>query len=230
VLFSICAAAWGQDASRVAPDPAQANSGPKRIFWIIPNHRTYPDGGPYKPLTTGQKFKIAQQEVLDPGTFVLAGFLAGIGQWSNDNPSFGQGAAGYARRYGTSYGDLAIGDYLTTAIFPSLLHQDPRYFRKGTGSFHSRLGHATKQIFWTRMDSGKYNFNYSEIGGNATAAAISNAYYPDYRTAGDTAKRFGIQIGLDMAGNILKEFWPDIARVAPGHKKGAAARSTNSTH
>jgi hypothetical protein len=207
----MCAAAWGQDASRAAPDPAQpANTQQKRILWIIPNHRTYPANAPYHPLTVGEKFKIAQHEVLDPGTFVLAGALAGIGQLSNSNPSFGQGAAGYARRYGTSYGDLAIGDYLTAAIFPSLLRQDPRYFRKGSGSAISRVGHAVKQICWTRMDSGRYMVNFSELGGNATAAAIANAYYPDYRTAGDTAQRFGIQVALDVAGNVLKEFWPDL--------------------
>jgi hypothetical protein len=206
----MCAALWGQSANRVAPDPAQPNTGPKRILWIIPNYRTYPADGQYHPLTTRQKFRIARQDSLDPGTFILAGFLSGVGQLSNQNPSFGQGAAGYARRYGTSYGDLLIGDYMTTAIFPSLLHQDPRYFRKGSGSAGSRLGHAVKQIFWTRKDSGGHTVNISELGGNAVAAGISNAYYPDYRTASDTAQRYSVQIGLDVAGNILKEFWPDM--------------------
>jgi hypothetical protein len=206
----MCGAVWGQDANRVAPDPVAANPVQKRIFWIIPNYRTYPTDGQYHSLTARQKFKIARQDVLDPGTFLMAGAIAGIGQLSNTNPSFGQGAAGYGRRYGTSYGDLAIGDFMTTAIFPSMLHQDPRYFRKGSGSAVSRLGHAVEQIFWTRMDSGRYMVNFSELGGNAAAAAISNAYYPDYRTAGDTAQRFGIQVGLDVAGNVLKEFWPDL--------------------
>jgi hypothetical protein len=197
----------------------------KRIFWIIPNYRTYPLNARYQPITTREKFKIAQQDVLDPGTFVMAGALAGIGQWSNTNPSFGQGAAGYARRYGTTYGDLAIGDYLTAAIIPSLIKQDPRYFRKGSGSGFSRLGHAVAQIFWTRMDSGKYMVNFSELGGNFAAAGIANAYYPDHRSMGDTAERFGMQVGIDVAGNILKEFWPDIAGVLPGgQKKGTAMR------
>jgi hypothetical protein len=214
------AVVWGQDASRAAPDPAAANPPQKRIFWIIPNHRTYPADAPYHPLTTREKFKIARQEVLDPGTFVMAGALAGIGQWSDTNPSFGQGTAGYARRYGTSYGDLAIGDYLTAAIVPSLIHQDPRYFRKGSGSAFSRVGHAVSQMFWTRMDSGRYFVNFSELGGNLAAAGIANAYYPDYRTLGDTAERYGIQIALDVAGNIIKEFWPDVqGKVQHHHKK-----------
>jgi hypothetical protein len=219
ISFCMCAVVWGQDASRVAPDPAAANTMHKRIFWIIPNYRTYPSDAQYHPLTAREKFRIARQDSLDPGTFALAGALAGIGQLNDTNPSFGQGAAGYGRRYGTSYGDLVIGDYLTVAILPTLLHQDPRYFRKGSGSTASRLGHAVKQIFWTRMDSGKYFVNFSELGGNAAAAAISNAYYPDYRTAGDTAERFGMQIGLDVAGNILKEFWPDINGRLHHHKK-----------
>jgi hypothetical protein len=224
ISLLICGAVWGQDASRVAPDPAQPQPAQGRILWIIPNHRTVPSTGPYHPLTTKEKFHLAQKEALDPGTFVLAGLLAGQGQWSNTNPSFGQGAAGYGRRYGTSYADLAIGDYMTTAIFPSLLHQDPRYFRKGSGSAYSRIGHAVTQIFWTRMDSGKYNVNYSELGGNAVAAGIANAYYPDRRTASDTAQRFGVQIALDVAGNVMKEFWPDLQGKLPGHKKNSASR------
>jgi len=215
----MCTALWGQSANRVAPDPAAANQSQGRLFWIIPNHRTHPADAPYHPLTTGEKFKIARQEVLDPGTFLLAGAIAGIGQWNNSNPSFGQGAAGYARRYGTSYGDLAIGDYLTGAIVPSLIHQDPRYFRKGSGSGFSRLGYAMRQIFWTRMDSGKYSVNFSELGGNLAASGIANAYYPDNRSWGDTVQRFGVQIGLDMAGNVLKEFWPDIQGKVQHHNK-----------
>jgi hypothetical protein len=93
-----------------------------------------------------------------------------------------------------------------------LLHQDPRYFRRGAGSGWSRLGYAMGQIFWTHKDSGGTQFNFSEIGGNATAVALSNLYYPDGRTAGQNLSRFGVQIADDMAGNILKEFWPDLRR------------------
>lgn len=203
-----------QQANRAAITPATpapaASGSSKRIFWIIPNYRTYPTMANYKPLTVREKFKIATQDSTDPGTFVLAAAFAGLGQLQNSNPSFGQGMEGYGHRFITSYADLAIGDYMTTAIYPSLLHQDPRYFRRGTGSFKSRLGYAVKQLFWTHNDSGARAFNYSEVAGNATAAAIANAYYPDNRTAGDTAVRFGMQMGLDAAGNILKEFWPDL--------------------
>jgi hypothetical protein len=193
-----------------APEPPEA--GHKRILWIIPNYRTFPSLKDYQPLTAAEKFKIAEQDTLDRGTFALAAGFAGLGQLTNANPSFGQGVAGYARYLGTSYGDFAIGNFMTEAIYPTLLHQDPRYFRRGTGSGVSRLGYAVKQIFWTHTDSGGGQFNFSEIGGNATAAAISISYYPDNRDAASAASKLGIQIALDTAGNILKEFWPDVAR------------------
>jgi hypothetical protein len=216
---------FAQDAARVAPDPAKSKPPEprdKRIFWIIPNYRTYPTTANYQPLTTREKFTIARQDALDPGTFALAAVFAGKDQLTNTNPSFGQGTAGYAHRFACSYGDWAIGDFMTGGIIPSLIHQDPRYFRLGQGGAFKRLGHAVGQIFWTRMDSGGHMFNFSEILGNSAAVAISNAYYPDGRTASDNVGRLGVQIGLDMAGNVLKEFWPDLHnKIAP--RKGNTA-------
>src|SRR3954453_17147024 len=101
---------------------------------------------------------------------------------------------------------------MTGGIFPSLLHQDPRYFRRGTGNTRSRLCYAMGQISLTHGDSGSTQFNFSEIVGNSTAVAISNLYYSDNRTASDAVSKLGIQIGFDMASNVLKEFWPDVAR------------------
>jgi hypothetical protein len=101
---------------------------------------------------------------------------------------------------------------MTEAIYPVILRQDPRYFRRGTGGAWSRLGYAAGQIFWTHTDSGHTQFNFSEVVGNSTAVAISNAYYPNNRTASDAASRLGVQLGVDVAANILKEFWPDINR------------------
>jgi hypothetical protein len=124
---------------------------------------------------------------------------------------------------GTSYADFVIGDYMTEAIYPSLLHQDPRYFRRGTGGGWSRLGYAMGQIFWTHSDNGaRGQFNFSEVLGNSTSVAISNAYYPDNRTAGEAAARLGSQLGVDMAANVLKEFWPEIERKVLRHKSDAA--------
>jgi hypothetical protein len=191
-------------------DPPQGES--KRILGIIPNYRTSPSLQNYEPLSSGEKFKIASQDSFDRGTVVLAGLFAGEGQLTNANKSFGQGAAGYGRYFGTSYADFVIGDYMTEGVFPTLLHQDPRYFRRGTGSGWSRLGYAVGQIFWTHADSGRSQFNYSEIIGNSTAVAISNAYYSDNRTAADAVSKLGMQLGVDMAANVLKEFWPELQR------------------
>jgi len=207
------------NASRAITPPAATPPPPsehKRILFIIPNYRTYPTLNPYVPISSGEKFKLAARDSFDPGTFLLAGVLGGLGQWNNSNPSYGQGAAGYGRYFGASYGDLVIGNFMTVGVFPSLLHQDPRYFRRGTGSTVSRIGYAVSQIFRTHNDSGRIQFNYSEIFGNATAAGISTAYRPDNRNMGDVASTWATQIGLDAVGNVLKEFWPDIQSKRPG--------------
>jgi hypothetical protein len=184
----------------------------KRIFGIIPNFRTSPSLLDYKPLTPKEKFEIATQDSFDRGTIALAALFAGESFLTNATPSFGQGTAGYTRYLGTAYADFVIGDYMTEAIYPTILHQDPRYFRRGSGSGWSRVGYAMAQIFWTHKDSGGRQFNYSEVIGNSTAVAISNAYYPDNRNASEAISKLSIQLGVDMASNILKEFWPDVNR------------------
>jgi len=184
----------------------------KRIFWIIPNYRTSPSLKDYKPITAREKFKIGEQDAFDPGTVVMAALFAGEGQITNAAPEFGQGVAGYARYFAASYADLAIADFMTESIYPTLLHQDPRYFRRGTGSGISRLGYAVGQIFWTHRDRGGSRFNFSEIGGNATSVAISSLYYSGSRDPSTALSKFGLQIGVDTISNILKEFWPDLNR------------------
>ena len=164
-------------------------------------------------MTAAEKFKIASQDAFDRGTVGLAALFGGEGLLTNANRSFGQGAAGFCRYFGASYGDFVIGDYMTEAVFPTLLHQDPRYFRRGTGSGWSRLGYAMGQIFWTHRDSGGTQFNYSEVIGNSTAVAISTSYYANKRTAADAVSGLGVQLGVDMAANVLKEFWPDLQRM-----------------
>ena len=184
----------------------------KRILGIIPNYRTSPSLTNYKPISAREKFVIATQDSFDRGTVILAAAFAGEGQLTNANRSFGQGAAGYGRYFGTSYADFVIGNYMTEAIFPAILHQDPRYFRRGSGSGWSRLRYAIVQTFWTHSDSGRMQFNYSEIIGNSTAVAISNAYYVDNRDAADALTKLGTQIGVDIAANVLKEFSADLNR------------------
>ena len=103
---------------------------------------------------------LASKDAFDRGAVALAALFGGRGQLTNSNRSFGQGAAGFGRYFGASYGDWLIGDYMTEGVFPTLLHQDPRYFRRSTGSGWSRLGYAMGQIFWTHRDSGGTQFKF----------------------------------------------------------------------
>lgn len=193
---------------------AGAEAPSRHVLWIIPNFATSPELQEYKPLTSREKFRLAAQDTFDRGTIALAGLFAGQNQFSRSDPSFGQGTQAYARYGIAAYSDLAIGNYMTEAVFPTFLHQDPRYFRKGSGSAWSRLGSAVGQIFWTRTDSGGHEFNYSEIAGNSAAVAISMAYYPGNRDAFDAAEQLGIQVAVDTAVNVMKEFWPSRERRA----------------
>jgi hypothetical protein len=198
------------------PEPPAPEPSDKRILWIIPNYLTYPLLAKYEPITPKQKFKIATADSFDRGTVILAAAFAGEGQLSHSSPAFGEGIEGYSRYFVAAYADLVIGNYMTEAVFPTLLHQDPRYFRRGTGSGLSRLGYAMGQIFWTHTDSGRMQFNYSEIVGNSVGVAISTSYYPDGRDVSKAVSRLGIQIADDMLSNVLKEFWPDLHRKLPG--------------
>jgi hypothetical protein len=143
---------------------------------------------------------------------MFAVVFAAQNQFGNGNRSFGQGVEGYSKYLGAAYADVVIANYMAEAVFPTILHQDPRYFRRGTGSGWSRLGYSMGQIFWTHHNSGRSEFNYSEVVGNSTAVAISNIYYKDDRTVHNAVSSLTVQLGLDMTTNILKEFWPDVDR------------------
>ena len=204
IFACLAASAWAQDQPQDSPD--------KRVLGVLPNYRTANETAIYTPITAKQKLTIGAKDSFDYPLVMLAGVLAGFGQLTNQNPSFGQGLAGYGRRLGTSYADQAIGNMMTEAMYPSLLHEDPRYFRRGHGSIGSRTWYALTRVMVTRTDSGGRRFNFSEWMGNATAVAISNSYYPDYRTAGANAAKLGQQVGTDALSQVLKEFWPDIKR------------------
>lgn len=188
--------------------PAQDN----RIFGVLPNYRTADSTKPFVPLTTQQKFHIAVKDSFDWPGFILAGLFSGLYQWEDQNPSFGQGIKGYAHRYVTSYADQVAGNMLTEAILPSILREDPRYFRLVHGTKLHRTGYALSRILVTRTDSGRSTFNVAEVLGNGMSASLGNAYYPDERGLGDTLGRMGTAIATDAISNVLKEFWPDIKR------------------
>lgn len=226
-VSSFCQPALPPDGQKSDPDKPAENSG--RVLWIIPNYRTAPTLTEYKPISPREKFKIATNDSFDRGTVGLAVLFAGEGQLANSDPSFGQGVKGYGRYFGTAYADLVIGDYMTEGIYPALLHQDPRYFRRGTGSGWSRLGYAVGQIFWTHNDSGRMQFNFSEVAGNSTAVAISTLYYPDGRDASSAVVKLGSQLAVDTAGNIMKEFWPDVLRKFSHQRKAPVLTPPSTT-
>src|SRR5262249_52066547 len=150
--------------------------------------------------------------------FVLGGFLAGVGQLTNQHPAFGQGAAGLAKRWGASTADQLAGNFLTESVMPALLHQDPRYFRKGTGRTWGRMGYADSRIFVAKNDHGKWTFNTSEVLGNAMSSTLAAAYYPGERRIGDGVDRLYSQLATDAFSQILKEFWPDIKTKMQRHR------------
>lgn len=236
ITFS-CASGLGQTTGDPAPSapppqtpgtPADKSNEPpggKRVLGVLPNYRTANAMAVYQPLTVKQKFIIGTKDSFDYPLILLGAAYGGLGQLTDQNPSFGQGLAGFARRWGTAYADQAIGNMMTEAIYPSLLHEDPRYFRKATGSKWGRTWYALTRVMVTHTDSGGTRFNTSEWLGNATAAAISNAYYPDGRNVADNVSKLLEEVGTDAISQVLKEFWPDIKQRYFHHhdKNGAAA-------
>jgi hypothetical protein len=187
----------------------------KRIFGVLPNYRTADSSLPYQRISPKQKMLIAAKDSFDWTLSLVAAGYGGLGQITDQNPSFGQGAKGYANRFARAYADQVIGNVLTEGAVPILLHEDPRYFRLGQGSFWHRVGYASSRVLVTRIDSGDTRFNYSEVLGNSLAVGISNAYYPGSRNLGANFEKLTIQVGTDAFTNVLKEFWPDVKRKLP---------------
>jgi uncharacterized lipoprotein YbaY len=178
----------------------------QRALGFIPNY--YVSYVPNAvPLAPKQKFELAWKTMVDPVTFGITGAVAGIQQAQNDFSGYGQGADGYAKRYGAAYADAAIGTMIGGAILPSLFKQDPRYFYKGTGSKKSRLMYAIANSVICKGDNGHWQANYSGILGGLAAGGISNLYYPAKdRDAGLVFQNALIGIGATAAANVLQEF------------------------
>jgi hypothetical protein len=208
----------------VATEPAQAdkNQSPQgasgtsrdRLGFVLPNFLTIENVGTIAPLTTKQKFAVVTRSSFDYALYPWYGFLAGVSQAENSESGYGQGAAGYGKRYGAAWADGAIENFWTAAILPSVLRQDPRYFQMGKGGFWHRTGYAVSRIVVTRSDSGSNQFNASEIFGSAIAAGISTySYHPhEDKTLRNTASVWGTQLAYDSLSFFVKEFWPDIRR------------------
>jgi len=165
------------------------------------------------PLSSGQKFKLFFKSETDPWPFLLAGAVAGIGLAEDSYPAWGQGAQGYAKHFGAAYSDAFIGNFFGNAVLTSLLHEDPRYFQKGSGPVVKRALWAAASSVWCRRDNGKFGPNYANVVGNLIGAAISDTYYPaSQRTVGNTITNGFTVTAQGVIGAEIIEFWPDLVR------------------
>ena len=184
----------------------------QRILSVIPNFNTT-DNQNAAPLSPGQKFRLALRSSVDPFQFVAAAGDAGISQAQNAFPGYGQGAEGYFKRFGAAYADQFSGEMWGNAIFPIILREDPRYYRRGRGSVKSRLLWAISTAVITKNDNGTWGPNYANVLGNIAAGGLSNLYYPSTdRGVGLTFQRAFTVTAEGTLGAIFVEFWPDISR------------------
>jgi hypothetical protein len=165
------------------------------------------------PLSPGQKFKLFFKSETDPWPFGLAAVVSGLGEAEDSYKEWGHGPQGYAKRYGAAYSDAFIGNFFGNAVLPSLLHEDPRYFQKGSGKFINRALWAAGSTVWCKRDRGGWGPNYANLIGNFIGAAISDTYYPpSQRTVGNTLEN-GLTVSAEgIVGAELIEFWPDVVR------------------
>jgi hypothetical protein len=178
----------------------------QRVLGFLPNYYTSYIWNA-APMTRKLKFNLALRTTTDPVAFLVVGAVAGVEQAHKTFPGYGQGAEGYAKRYGATYADTLAGRMLGSAIFPVILHQDPRYFYQGSGSTRSRILYALKSTFVCRGDNGRLEPNYSRVLGSFAAAGLSNVYRASAdRQAGLTFRNGLIILGGAAAENLLREF------------------------
>ncbi len=179
----------------------------QRLFGVLPNYFIAYDPNTV-PLTSRQKFELSIKATVDPTSFAVAGGIAGVYQVRNVFPTWGAGPGAYAKRYGAVYGNFFFGTMLGGWAMPSLLHQDPRYFYKGTGSVWHRTKYAVAMAVIAKGDNGKWQPAYATVLGELEAGAISNAYYPSLERDGAklTFENAGLGLVGNAVGNLVQEF------------------------
>jgi hypothetical protein len=211
IALAVAEAVTNVQVALSAPEVAEAqvkDEEKQRVLGVIPNFYVTYDPHPVA-LNARQKFELAWRMSVDPFTFGVIGAIAGIQQAQNDFSAYGQGAEGYAKRYGASYANVVSGTFIGSAILPSLLKQDPRYYYKGTGSRRSRFMYALANAVVCKGDNGHWQANYSNILGNLAAGGISNLYYPaeDRNGAALTFENGLIGLAATGAANVFQEFF-----------------------
>jgi hypothetical protein len=182
---------------------------------VIPNYQTVSD--PHQEvvaLSVAQKFLLFSKETFDPFTAFAAVTGAALSQADHDDPKYGRGAGPYGERFGAAAADITSQNFFSDAVLASLLHEDPRYYRKGEDfRFWNRVGYSLSRVFVGRTDRGRPTFNYSGVFGMAMGIGLSNAYYPPSSiNISEVSSRFGTSLVAAALGNILPEFWPDIRK------------------
>jgi hypothetical protein len=191
----------------------EQNHQPKRILGIIPNFRAVSTNQILPPQSAKEKFITASEDSFDYSAFFIPTVLAAYSMATDETPEFHQGAAGYARYFWHTFADQSIENYFVEFIVPAPAHEDIRYYTLGNGGFFKRTGYALSRVVITRSDAGTETFNFGEVIGAGAAAGVSNLYYPTAeRTFSNTAQKWGINVGVDAATFVFKEFWPDINR------------------
>lgn len=178
----------------------------QRIGGVIPNfYSSYDWNAP--PMQAKQKFQLSVRSIIDPVSFLSVAGVAGAEQYQNVFPAYGEGIEGYGKRYGAALANHVSGTLLGRAVYPSIFHQDPRYFYKGEGGIGSRALYAISRAVIARGDDGQWKPNYSRVLGHFSAAAISNLYYPASDRGGSLVLLNGLaSIGAEAAGNLIREF------------------------
>jgi hypothetical protein len=200
-----------QQSDPATGSSAQQGQQTKRILGIIPNFRAVSANTHLPPQSVKEKFVTATQDSFDYSSVLLPAVLAGYSMATNATPEFHQGAAGYGRYFWHTFVDQTTENYAVEFIVPALVHEDTRYYTMGSGGFLKRAKYSLSRIVVTRSDDGRPTFNAGEVIGSGAAAGISNLYYPSKeRTFGNTAQKWGLNVGVDAATFMFKEFWPDI--------------------
>jgi hypothetical protein len=176
-----------------------------------------------KPLNSAQKFLLAADVTIAPSSLIASAASAAISQAKDSWPGYGQGWEAYGKRYGATMALDASTNVFGVFLLPSVLHHDPRYFPLAHASFGRHIAHALTRMVVTPTDAGGQAPNISGLLGPLGAEGLSNTYLPDAeRTTGKTFERYGVQMGIIAAGNVVKEFWPAIFKtlrigsIAPG--------------
>jgi hypothetical protein len=204
----------------------------QRVLGVVPNFNiSYRSDA--APMTAAQKMSLAFRSSVDPFTFAAAALVAGYHETLNDDTGFGWGPAGYGKRVGAAYLDAFDGTIIGNGILPAVFHQDPRYFRLGHGTTTHRLFYAMATTVICKSDrSRKWEPNYSNVGGNIIAGALSNLYYPSSNSGVGQTIANGLTVTAEgTVGGVFNEFWPDICRKLfhkdPTHGLDAQARAAD---